>query len=334
MVSEVFASVLAARRADYNAQFLAARRASSELDEEAFKAFLGGSVDPLVGAVAAVDDRAVPEVVDVAFSVGLELVAQRLVGPRASAPALDHGFQVLFPSLARFVAEAPAWVLPKLCNALHALSTTPGARPLDWCATLTNLAPLFEDTRTLLGAGQVAAWLCGLSQYRAGALRLCQELPGALVAALLQVQPATVPAVLARLAQDPWFVPGSPELGFRVVGSVGSFRGFGGAFLGPPQALRVGPELVVVSGPDAWLLALDAFGCTFHRVRPDELGNPQKEMTAPGIVIEQARVSAFGKTLPVHDTGALTSVACNATTLLMTTAHSYGVTVVALESGR
>src|SRR6478735_8470776 len=116
MLSEAFVSVLSARRAEYNAQFLAARRAAPELDEEAFKSFLGTSLEPLVSAVAALDQAALIAVVDTAYGVGLELLSQRLAGPRARSPALDNAFQQLFPLLARFIAQAPDVVLPSLCN--------------------------------------------------------------------------------------------------------------------------------------------------------------------------------------------------------------------------
>src|SRR6478735_5896237 len=240
MPSEALVSVLSARRADYNAQFLAARRASPELDEAAFKVFLTDSLAPLVDAVAALEPRALLEVTDTAYGVGLELLAQRLAGPRAHSPVLDHGFQQLFPALARFVAAAPNAVLPRLCNALHQLSTTPSARPGDWCSALARLGPSVASAEQLLELGQVLAWLSGLTHYRAGALELCRKLPAALVASTLGVAEAGLEAVLARLEQDPWFVPSAPDLGFRVVGSVGSFRGFGGAFLAPPRVSRVG----------------------------------------------------------------------------------------------
>jgi hypothetical protein len=330
MPSEAFVSVLSARRAEYNAQFLAVRRATPELDEEAFKSFLMSSVEPLIDAVAALDRSALLAVTDTAYAVGLELLSQRLAGPRAASPALDNGFQRLFPRLARFIAPAPELVLPRLCNALHQLAAMPGARPDDWCAALGRLAPSIESTDVLLGVGQVAAWLAGLSQYRAGALALCRSLPAPSIAALLGIEPAALGAALTRLEQDPWFVPSSPELGFRVVGNVGSFRGFGGAFLMPPRVSRVGQELFVSSGEDAWLLALDAFGCTLHRVRPEELTEARSDVGTAGVVVEPTRVSAFGVVLPLRDTGIPRSVAGNATTLLLTTAHSYAITVVAL----
>ncbi len=331
MLSEAFVGVLSARRADYNAQFLAARRAAPELDEQAFKVFLATSVDPLVSAVAALDPAAVAEVVDAAYGVGLELLSQRLAGPRAHSPALDNGFQSLFPLLARFIARAPEAVLPRLCNALHQLASVPGVRPDEWCSALARLAPDVQSVEELLGLGQVLAWLAGLAHYRPSALSLCRSLPTSLVLSALGVPGGELQAILLRLQQNPWFVPSAPGLGFRLVGSVGSFRGFGGAFLAPPQVTRVGQQLFVVSGDDAWLLALDAFGCTLHRARPEDLAGASFDVQNGNVALEPTRVMGFGKTLPLRDAGPLTSVVGNANTLLFTTAHSYAVAVVALE---
>ena len=331
MLSEAFVGVLSARRADYNAQFLAARRAAPELDEEAFSVFLATSVDPLVSAVAALDPTALVEVVDTAYSLGLELLAQRLAGPRAHSSALDNGFQHLFPRLARFIAHAPDTVLPRLCNALHQLATVPGVRLDEWCSALARLAPCVQSVEELLGLGQLLAWLAGLAHYRSSALSLCHSLPAALVLNALGVPGADLQAILSRLKQDPWFVPSAPGLGFRLVGSVGSFRGFGGAFLAPPQVTRVGQQLFVVSGDDAWILALDAFGCTLHRARPEDLAGASFNVERAGVSVERTRVNGFDKSLPLRDTGPLSSVVGNANTVLFTTAHSYAVAVVALE---
>jgi hypothetical protein len=330
MVSDAFATVLAARRADYNAQFSAARRSSAELDEESFKLFLERSVDPLVSAVASVDPAALFSVVDVAYGVGLELVSQRLVGPRALTSALNAGFEELFPALGRLIAASPERILPALCNALHQLATTPGGRPQQFSDALRAVVPSLTDAETLLAAGQVAAWLSGLAHYRVGALAVAERLPPDLARALLGTQEAELGGVFARLRRDPWFLPNEPRLGFRIVGTVGAFRGFGGAFLEAPRVLRVGEELVVQSGEEAWLLKLDAFGCTFHRVRSEELGDARPQVETPGVVVEQTRVSVRGMSLSFGDSGLVTSAACNSSTVLITTAHSYGVIVVAL----
>lgn len=332
MLSDAFASVLSARRAEYNAQFLAARRASPELDEAAFKEFLTRSVDPLVAAVAAHDSTALMELVDVAYGVGLELLAQRLAGPRAHYRFIDTAFEQLFPGLVRFVAQAPGVVLPRLCNALHQLATTPGARPSDWCSALLRLATRCESVGVLLDVGQVCAWLCGLAHYRVGALRLCRSLPEPLaLAALGAPAGAGIAEVVHRLEQDPWFVPSAPQLGFRVVGRIGGFRGFGGAFVAPPRAVRLDQELFVWSGEDVWLLVLDAFGCTLHRARAEELAGASFDVQVPGVAVDARHVEFRGRSLPLLDTGAPRSVVGNASTVLLTTEHSYAVTIVALE---
>jgi hypothetical protein len=330
---EAFVSVLSARRVDYNAQFLAARRAAPELTEDAFKDFLRLSVDPLVAAVATLDRTAVVEVVDAAYGAGLELLAQRLAGPRAHHSTIDTAFRSLFPGLARFVAVAPGVVLPRLCNALQQLAVTPGARPEAWCSSLQVLAPLIDGVESLLGVGQVCAWLCGLSQYRRGALEVCRRLPEPLSLAVLGAPAgARLFEVLARLERDPWFVPSSPELGFRVIGRIGGFRGFGGGFLVPPRVLRVGQDLFVWSGDDSWLLVLDAFGCTLHRAQAEELAGATFDVEREGVVVEPARASFGGKSVPLLDTGAPRSVVGNANTVLVATEHSYAITVLALET--
>jgi hypothetical protein len=334
MLCAAFVSVLSARRAEYNAQFLAARRAAPELDEAAFKEFLTRSVNPLVAAVAQHDRTALVDVVDAAYGAGLELLAQRLAGPRAHYRFIDAAFEQLFPGLVRFVAQAPGVVLPRLCNALHQLATTPGARPAEWCSSLLGLAPRLENVEMLLDVGLVGAWLCGLAHYRVGALELCRRLPEPLALATLGAPAAaSVAEIVTRLERDPWFVPSAPQLGFRVVGRIGGFRGFGGAFLAPPRIVRVDQELFVWSGDDAWLLVLDAFGCTLHRARAEELAGASFDVQAPGVVVGAAHVEFRGRSLPLLDTGAPRSVVGNASTLVITTEHSYAVTVVALEPG-
>lgn len=329
MVCEAFVNVLAARRHDYNAQFLAARRAAPELTDEAFKHFLETSLDPLIGAVAAVDATAVLEVADTGYAVGLELLSQRLAGPRAHHGALDHAFQQLLPALARFVAAAPDAVIPRLCNAIHQLASVPGTRVADWSTVMAQLGPSTRSVTELLELGQVTAWLCGLAHYRAPALQLCRRLPEPLLSALLRVAPESLPAVLGRLDVDPWFLPSAPDLGLRLAGTFGGFRGFGGQFLAPPRVVRVGQGLFVCSGDDAWLVTLDAFGCTLHRAQPEELVG-----AAPGVegkvTVGPTSLLAGQQNLPLHDTGAPLSVAGNSSTVLFTTAHSYAVSVVAL----
>jgi hypothetical protein len=329
MLSEAFINVLVTRRHEYNAQFLAARRAAPELTDDAFKEFLAASLDPLVRAVAAIDGRAVLEVTDTAYAVGLELLAQRLAGPRAHHGALDQAFQQLFPALARFVAAAPDAVIPRLCNAIHQLASVPGTRVADWSTTMAQLGPSTGSVTELLELGQVAAWLCGLPHYRAPALELCRRLPAPLLAQLLRVSPESLPAVLARLEVDPWFVPSAPELGLRLAGTFGSFRGFCGQFLAPPRVLRVGHGLFVASGDDAWLVTLDAFGCTLHRAQPEELAGAEPGVDG-SVTIGPTLLVVGNHRLQLHDTGAPLSVAGNASTVLFTTAHSYAVSVVAL----
>jgi len=328
-----FARALASRRADYNAQFLMARRASPGLDESAFRAFLIEQADPLVAAVTAVDERSAADVVEAVYGVGLELVGQSLAGPAAGTAVINQAFVELFPALARLLARAPQLLLPRLCNALHQLATSSEARPQRWCALLVDAAPALDDVEELLRAGQVAAWLAGLAHYRAGALALCADLRAGVVARLLEIPEAGVSDALAALADDPWYVPSSPSPSPRLVGRIGAFRGLGGPFLHPPHVSRSEGGLLIHSGAEAWLVVADAFGRTLHRARPEELEAAQADALVPGVEVEPGRVRTWGAALALPDEGPVRSATANATTLLVAPAHSYQVIVVALPKG-
>ena len=137
----------------------------------------------------------------------------------------------------------------------------------------------------LLQAGQVAAWRSGLAAYRGGVLDLAATLDPALAAVALGLAPPGSPGsngstadVLARLQADPWFDPSAPDAGpagERGPIAVGSFRGFGGAFLRPPT--------IVAASDDAgaghrrrtsWFVFADAFGSALVRAGATPMSVP------------------------------------------------------------
>jgi hypothetical protein len=230
MLCDTLVSVLRSSRADFNARVALAKRAQPGLDEAAFGAFVRARIDPLVRLAA--EDRAF-ELIDAAWDHGLDLVAQRLVGPRARHPWIDE----TWGRLGFLMAAAPRRLIPALSNAAHQLATTPGARPGQWLDLMERLGQVAADVETLLRAGQVAAWRAGLAHFR---------------------EPA---------AAGPWLE--KPSDGRELL-RVGGFRGFGGLFIAPPLVRAADDQLLVRSGDDAWLLIADSFGATFHRISKAE----------------------------------------------------------------
>src|SRR6187402_1373440 len=122
MLSEAFAGVLRSGREHFNREFKSAQRKYPELDGGSFGAFLASAGDPLVQATAARRPESAGAVALAAYDVALELVGQRLAGPRARHDLLDLGWRQVLPPVAELVAHAPFQILSALSNALHQLA--------------------------------------------------------------------------------------------------------------------------------------------------------------------------------------------------------------------
>lgn len=267
MPDSALTDYLRSRRASCNARFAAARRIWPRLDAGDFSLFLRDQLSPLAQAL---DGRAAGSVLDQAYELGLQLVAEKLAGPSAITSEINSLWVGVLPAFAAQVATAPRRVLGSLCNALHHLASTPGARPEHWRRRLVQLAPRCMTTDDLLVAGQVLAWRAGLSHFRSGAIAAADSLPPDLALELLEAPAGgSWPEVRDQHLSDPWF-------GYQIPGGVdrrvGMFRGFGGQFLTPPLVTRVGSQILVQGGDDSWILVADAFGVTFHRASPEEIG--------------------------------------------------------------
>jgi hypothetical protein len=234
MVSAPLAAVLRNRREDFNARFERARHLFPQLDGEQVFGFVREAIDPVAVAVNAVDPTAVDAVVSAAYDAGLTLVGQKLAGAAGRYPAITDGFKRVFPASAKHLAAAPERVIAALSNALHSLASVgadgqagsslddaqtrrSGARPEEWIAAMTRLAPHCADVESLLQVGQVAAWRAGLAHFRDGALALAAKLPPQLAAIAIG---ATNPVAAAdSLAQGAAVGSASPAARGRRAGA-------------------------------------------------------------------------------------------------------------------
>ena len=345
LVTGPFAQILEANRARFNARFVEARRFQPRLDPAAFSDHVRSVVAPLVEAVAPEHPDKAAEVAEALFDLSLDLIGHEFLGPNSRYPFIVEGWRFLLPRLSRFVAEAPREFVGSVTNALYNLSTTPGARPGEWAASLLKLAEVCPDAPTLLRAGQVAAWRAGMAHYRLTALDLCRDLPppAALIALGLSPQADHPPldTLIDSLKANPWLGPASnlqsPISNLQIVSRVGAFRGFGGLFLAPPAVMSTADgQFVVRDGEQAWLLTADLFGATLHRADGESL--PAKSRPCAHFQIDPAgrvsKISVSGQK-PSHsqtfpDLKGFTAAADNSTTLAVTTPLSHAVVLVAL----
>lgn len=294
MLAPALAEILRSQRDAFNARFTAARRRWPHLDANDFSLFLRDQLSPFIAAVATnAPDRA-QLTTQVAYDLGLQLVAEKLAGPSARDISINQLWTDLFPALAPLIAADPRRTIASLSNAAQQLSLTPGTRPDEWCAQLTALGRLCTDAAQLLTLAQLLAWRSGLAHYRTSALNAAATLPDSLaLAAIGNPAKKTWPAARTAHLANPWYnyALNSPSSSTSqpTLRRVGSFRGFGGLFLTPPQVSTSGDHFLIRSGEDAWLLIADAFGATFHRASPVELA----AATAPRVVISNLAFPDF-----------------------------------------
>lgn len=329
-----FAAALAARRDQYNARFALARRLRPELDGEVFKRFFASAATPLVEQVHALDPAAVDALVSTAYDIALELVAQRLTGPVAAQSVIGSGWIRLAAAAAPFLCEQPRWPLVAISNALLQLGALGQVAVARWLELLVRARPHCGDLAQWLQAGQVAAWLCGMAQYRGAALDVLAALPEAVQQVLLQLPDGVDPAPqLSGLRRSPWFLPGAaaPVLQLR---RLGGFSGFGGPFARPPQVACKDGELYVRAGEQCWTLLVDAFGHHLARIAPAQFiaAAAQPVPLPAGWRLQGSSLHAGQLQLDLGGAGALRSHACNAHTLLVSHAASHRLSVIAVST--
>lgn len=330
LITGPFAQELEAQRGKFNTLFAEARRQRPKLEPASFAELLTKTVTPIVDAVAKIAPARVPETVEVLYTLTLDLLGQELLGLNSRYPFVVDAWQVLFPLLGKFVAEAPRHVLGTLTNAHYNLSVTAGARPHEWAGLMLKLGELCPDSETLLKAGQVAAWRAGMAHFRAGALELCGILPPNIVRAALGLPHSEAPVapILNMLQANRWANPNSPppKPELKLVSRVGAFRGFGGLFLRPPIVEPTAEYFLLTDGEGEWLLTADAFGATFHRIADV----PITKLASPFSLSKDGTVAANGQRIKFPELANATSHAANAHTLAVTTPLSHSVFLVAV----
>ncbi len=293
-------------------------------------------LDELAVAVNAIDPEQLGPVISVAYDVGLELVGQKLAGPSARSPEIEDAWRRILPVIAKLVSAAPAKIIPAVCNAIHQIATTSGTRAIDWISAMAHYGQQGDDVDTVLKLGQVAAWRSGMAHFRIGALAAADDLPEHLALAAVSAAPGVSWASLReRLGASPWFDPAhvdNPPATLRLVGRVGSFRGFGGLFGQPPVVTATEQHILARSDENCWVLTADCFGATFHRIPLEEFQFATQQARLPtDLELGNSQISLNGSSLKVPAAGDITSVAANVSTLALTSRLTHSILLVALN---
>lgn len=326
-VGAALAGALRSGREEWNRRHAEARHRWPALADEAFRDWLAGTTDRVTGAVARVDAGAVPGTVDALYDIGLALLGQRWIGPEGRAPQIGAAFEELAATAPALLAQAPRALLTALANALVNWQAHGDGAP--WRDRFLAICRVARTPDEALRAGQVAAWACGLAQYRDGALERMATLDAPLLAAALGVAPEAIdPGVRERLRRERWFRPDRDEALPRVVGTLGAFVGLGGRFAQPPWvAVRQGKLLLGSAGACFEVLA-DAYGSTLHA---DPEAMPAGTTTLPaGWRLAGQVLEGPGFRLDLAPLGGISSAAAVPDLLVLTHRLSHAATLVAL----
>ncbi len=342
VTNDPFGKALAAARSRYNTQFALARMGQPRLQAEVFLDHLNTTVRPVIEAVHRHDPAQVGAILDVLYTMSLDLVGRGWMGAEARYPVLDKGWRRLFAVHAALLVEAPQSIATALTNALFNLSQEPSARPEVWINEMVAVGRHVADHTAWLDAGMVLAWRCGLAHYREGALAVCAHLkPDAASRALgldETLSASALASLLSALKTDPWAQPADTVTDadarkrLRFVGVGGGFRGTGGPFITPPQvAIREG-GFVVWDHDFLWSMHADAYGTVFRRLgaapttAPQAQGDPLR-IASDGTV----RGTEQGEIFP--GLANASSAASTATTLAVTLPDAHYVYLVGLTRG-
>ncbi|MBK6638580.1 MAG: hypothetical protein IPG34_13540 [Rhodocyclaceae bacterium] len=277
-ISEPFARILTAGRAQFNSRVAEVRRRVPGFDSEAFGLFLESSVDLVVVAVAEqAPDRAVTTAI-VAYDIALVLTAQALTGAHARSALVGRTWRELVPLLGRQVAEQPREVLGALSNAAVFMSSNPVLRGDEWLNHMVSLAGQTQSVDELLALGQLLSWRAGATQFRESALAAADRLPEALaLKAVGAAATAGWPSVRQQLQANPWWLPDSPSGRAprpRRARLFGEFTGLGGAFSQPPELRACATGFLVKSHDRYGLLLADAWGAVLFPTSSDVYAAP------------------------------------------------------------
>ena len=316
VVDEAFAAALRRNRDHLNARFAYARRFDGAIDATSFATFLSDCVAPVVAQTATLGvtegelDRLTLELYDAA----LALIAAEYAGPGERYPIVSRMWRELLVPIARLLAPPTRGVVAALSNAVINLSVEPGVDAQRWLDRMLDLQRHVTTIDELLRVGEVLAWQCGMAHYRESARRVARKL-----------RPELAAVVAGDIDLDEQW-PRGEGAALRIVGVVGDFIGFGGAFESPPEVVQSDGALYAFDRHACWSVHADRFGAVLKR-------SSRKPPTAPPRDARYVSTSSAIRLHGVDGTFALAprtrGVACSDEMALVVTDHSHRISIVA-----
>ncbi|MFC1857592.1 hypothetical protein ACFL9U_06125, partial [Thermodesulfobacteriota bacterium] len=255
-------------------------------------------------------------------------------------PLVAWLWEKLLPNMAHLIAAAPRRLVSSISNALYNLTAQKGSHEGQWLKTMVPIVRLCRSPDIYLEAGKVAAWRCGMAQYRLGALEACDTLPPEIFAHIFGLAPALneehKQIILKKLSANPWYDPvldpREINLALEIVRVAGGFRGSGGPFESPPQVKADKDRIFLFDETYYWQLHADIFGTYLHRAgkglpEGQSSVNPSFQIDKKGMIKKDNFVGYY------QELGHWASTAATADTLVVCLPCSHYIYLVASRKG-
>ncbi len=331
-LSGPLAEILRGGRHQFNLKFAAAAKGGG-IDRMGFLQHLGGTVDPIIRAVAGIYPERTSAVVNELYDLSLQLFAIPMLGPECQYPEIGIIWREVLPRIPKILAIEPTKVAGALSNAMYSICATEGTHTQGWINAMRDISSLCLNTEALMQCGVVSAWRCGMSHYRqcscAAALRLPSNLAAAALGLPRVVGAEEINLCVQAIMANPWMTPtehtekGAAPNVLQILAQRGKFRGFSGLFPEPPRVRCNGEQLLVSSGRRHWRIEADAFNVVFVPIG-DAIG------TNTALVNEDGTVLWSGQNQRFPELVRAASAAATRNTLAVTLRDSFHVFMLGL----
>jgi hypothetical protein len=324
-LGEAFSRVLAVERKVLNARVAAARVCAPGFELAQFAAFLEHFADPLVSSIAEQDGDAVHRCAVELFGMAIELAAQGMAATNARAVAIRRVWTDIAPTALTLIAADPVETLGVLTNAAVQLSAIDGVRIDKWLANMSALTSQTRDNRELRALIAVAAWRAGASHYRQSALAAAATLPSTVACSAVGAEGDDWAALASDFARNSWWCPDPARREAASGFAFGQFTGLGGRFSQPPLVRSSPQGFFVLSGEQAFLLVVDAYGATLHSASHEEFKSAPSIVEGAGISLVGNEVVADDRRIALDWPSEGLELACNADSIAVTSPYSHTI---------
>ena len=357
MTSPGLAQILAGQREELNRVFRQQALLHPRLSADEFLLTFGSLAEAAVRSMKPAPGDPTPEalaaVVRTLFQNTLEMMGLGLLGP-APGRCLESRLAALIEAFPGPLAQDPDRWLRSAANAMVTAMDRSDESLTKWMALMARLKGVVTGLDDFLKAGLAAAWLAGLAQYRAAAMRLLPELSSQALTLLFGLDAAApgfdVQIFAKAIADDPWADPAQVLRGGPAeqacFTTAGGWLGFGGHFANTPRLAADGEAVLAFDGEACYRIHADRWG-TFLLREPDVDQSKLKIANLPDFRLTKESIQLSGKLwrrdaitplgragLPWERAGMpATYSALRGNTLYFTHPMSYRIFIVGLPGG-